>query len=113
MLLFFPLRSHAHQLSVGECNEAGDFIKNAALARDGGISEAIFIDKIRDDIEVIRAFPPQLRWFVQDDDDARLLLAAAAEVFQRPKEARVHQVEFFKSCMARAKMSGGARRASM
>lgn len=112
MLLFFPLRSHAHQLSVGECNEAGDFIKNAALARDGGISEAIFIDKIRDDIEVIRAFPPQLRWFVQDDD-ARLLLAAAAEVFQRPKEARVHQVEFFKSCMARAKMSGGARRASM
>ncbi|MGH8807656.1 MAG: hypothetical protein ACREX0_07245 [Noviherbaspirillum sp.] len=104
-LSLVPLPGSARQPGGNECVEAGDFIKNAALARDGGISEADFIGRIRDDIELIQAFPPQLRWFVQDDEDAAFLLAAAIEVFRKPKDAREHQREFVKACLLR----GGGR----
>src|SRR5437763_16528374 len=81
-LIFVPAICIAHQLSTTECTEGSDFIKNAVLARDGGMSEVRFIDKINEDIQVIQSLPPQLRWFVQDDDDAEFLLAAATDVFR-------------------------------
>jgi hypothetical protein len=105
VLSFFPSRINAHQLTVGECKEASDFIKNAAIARDNGVVEESFMSRISDDIEVIRSFPQQLRWFVQDDDDARFLLSAAANVFKHPKAARAHQADFFNNCMSNAKAS--------
>lgn len=103
---FFPAYCAAHEFSVQECVEGSNFIKNAALARDRGISEASFINKIRDDIEVIQGFPPQLRWFVQDDGDAAFLIDATAAVFQDPKTARMHQADFFVSCLSKAKSDG-------
>lgn len=103
-LMLLPALCLARQPSATECVQAGDFIKNAALARDGGMSEADFIGRIRDDIEIIRAFPPHLRWFVQDEDDAEFLLAAATDVFQKPRGASEHQNDFIKACMRK---SGG------
>ncbi|MGZ3254797.1 MAG: hypothetical protein ACXU7D_10875 [Burkholderiaceae bacterium] len=110
MLSFFPSHSAAHQFSVGECKEGSDFIRNAALARDNGMAEESFIDRVSDDIEVIRAFPPALRWFVQDGDDAKFLLSAAANVFQHPKPARAHQADFFNECIASTKATSSLRR---
>jgi hypothetical protein len=113
MLLLIPLRGSAHQFSVNECKEASDFIKNAAYARDNGITQSTFLSRIHDDIEIIRAFPPQLRWFIHDDDDAKVLLTAASDVFQRPKAARAHQVDFFKSCVENAKATDSSRKIKM
>lgn len=100
-MLLLPAAGHAHQLSVTECVEGGDFIKHAALARNNGISETGFLDRVRSDIEMIQAFPPQLRWFVQDDDDAQFLLGAVVDVFRKPKAASVHQADFFKACLGK------------
>jgi hypothetical protein len=93
---------------VQECVEGSDFIKNTALARDRGANEAAFISKLRDDIEIIQGFPPQLRWFVQDDGDANFLIDATTAVFEEPKAARMHQTEFFVSCIGKSKSDGNS-----
>lgn len=93
----------ARQLSVQECIEGSDFIRNAALARDNGMPASKFLDKIREDIEMIQSFPPQLRWFVQDEEDAAMLIAAATEVFQRPQAPISHQSDFFKTCLGKTR----------
>ncbi len=98
-LILIPAVCMAHQPSRQECVEGGDFIKNAALARDRGMPEESFISKIQDDIEVIKAFPPPLRWFVQDDEAADFLIAAATEVFRKPQEANKHRANFIKACL--------------
>lgn len=98
-LTLLPALCFARQPSAGECMEGGDFIRNAALARDGGMSEADFLARIRDDIEVIQAFPPHLRWFVQTEDDAEFLLTAATDVFQKPKAANEHRSDFLEACL--------------
>lgn len=92
-----------------ECREAGDFIHNAALARDGGMSEDAFLTRLREDIEVIQAFPPSLRWFVRDDDDAQFLMSYAARVFQEPQNPAAHQAEFLRACMAKVTHRPGVR----
>ena len=102
-LWLLPALCLARTPGVDECREAGDFIRNAALARDGGITEADFISRIRDDIEIIQAFPPDMRWFVQDEEDAEFLLAAATEVFQKPRLADEHQRDFVKACLVKAR----------
>jgi hypothetical protein len=102
LLAFLAATSIAGVPSARECVEAGDFIGNAALARDGGMSEEQFLGRIHEDLEVIKAFPPQLRWFVQDEDDARFLIDAATIVFREPKAAAVHRNDVIKACMARS-----------
>jgi hypothetical protein len=99
----------AHAPSVGECAEGSDFIHNAALARDNGTKESSFLGKIREDIELIQSFPPSLRWFVQDDDDAEFLIGAASEVFQRPRAPDLHRSDFLKACLARTRVTPSAR----
>ncbi|OWW22649.1 hypothetical protein [Noviherbaspirillum denitrificans] len=101
-LVLLPALSLARIPDANECVEAGDFIKNAAHARDSGMAEADFISRIRDDIEIIRAFPPHLRWFVQDEEDAEFLIAAATDVFRKPRLAAEHQRDFVKSCLVKA-----------
>ena len=63
----------AHPLTLAECAEGGEFIRNAALARDAGASREFFIGKLAEDLILIQAFPPQLRWFVQDAADEEFL----------------------------------------
>lgn len=92
---------HAHDLSIDECTEGGDFIRNAALSRDYGMSRTDFIGRMHGDLEAIRAFPPELRWFVQDEADERFLLTHAERVFDEPGAPETHENEFLQACFDR------------
>ena len=87
--------------SLPDCLEGSDFIANAARARDNGMPRDRFLTRMQDDFEVIRAFPPSLRWFAKDRDDERFLLEAAARVFDRPKAPATHHAEFLALCLER------------
>lgn len=87
---------------VQDCREGGDFIRNAALSRDNGMSRADFLARLRDDFEVVRAFPPALRWFVHTPEDERFLEAETARVFDAPEPADQHRAAFVARCLQRA-----------
>jgi len=106
------LPAGAHELTMSECLEGSDFIKNAALSRDYGISRDDFLGRMQSDLEAIQAFPPELRWFVQDQDDETLLVGFAQRVFDAPQAPESHQSDFLAACVQRRAMqSGGAVRA--
>src|SRR5256885_16722377 len=50
--------------TMADCLEASDFIANAALSRDNGMTRDAFIERLNGDFAAIRAFPSDLRWFV-------------------------------------------------
>ena len=87
--------------TLSECFEAGDFIANAALARDNGISREQFMGRLADDFVVIRAFPVDLRWFVKDADDERFLASAAEDVFTLRASPALHRSSFLRACIER------------
>jgi len=87
--------------SPTECAEGAEFIGNAARARDTGMARDAFIDQMEADFYAIRAFPRDLRWFVQDEADEAFLLGAARDVFDRPETPDAHRIGFFRSCMSR------------
>jgi hypothetical protein len=91
----------AHKLALSECKEGSDFIKNAALSRDNGMTKRQFINRLLQDMQAIRAFPASLRWFMQDEDDEHFLLGAAADVFDNPRLPDMHRRDFFELCLAR------------
>ena len=87
-----------HERTLQECLEGGDFIANAAKARDNGMTKAAFLGRLVDDIRLIQAFPPQLRWFVVDPEDAELLHEEAAKVFDTPLKPEAHRAQFLSRC---------------
>ncbi len=95
----FWLPAGAHELTRVECSEGGEFIRNAALARDAGITREFFINKLTEDLMLIQTFPPQLRWFVQDAGDEQLLSNAVFKVFDEPMPAEKHEAEFIGTCV--------------
>ena len=92
----------AHELTLAECTEGGEFIRNAALARDNGMTRALFLGKLEEDLMLIRAFPPQLRWFAQDASDEQLLTEAVLQVFDAPVKPEQHEAAFLMNCAAAA-----------
>lgn len=96
------LPAAAGSLTVEECFEGSDFIANAARARENGMPRAAFLARMRDDFELIHAYPPALRWFAKDDEDERFLLEAASEVFDAPGTPDDHRTRFLQACFARA-----------
>ena len=90
-----------HQRTLEECLEGGDFIANAAHSRDNGMTKAEFLGRLLDDIRLIQAFPPQLRWFVVDPEDAEFLAAEATKVFDAPARPDAHRAQFLSRCFAR------------
>jgi hypothetical protein len=92
-----PAASRA--IPVDECIEGGEFIKHAAMSRDSGITREFFMDRLAEDIMMIQAFPPQLRWFVQSESDEKLLTGAAARVFDEPMAPEKHEAAFIEECM--------------
>jgi hypothetical protein len=88
----------AHELTLAECREGGEFIRHAALARDNGITRAFFLGKLEEDLMLIRAFPPQLRWFAQDASDEKLLTEAVVQVFDAPVKPEQHEAVFIINC---------------
>src|SRR5450631_1711376 len=93
------LTAWASPHTLDECFEAGDFIANAARARDAGMSAEAFLTRMRQDYEVIQSFPSDLRWFVHDLDDEQFLLAEARSVFERPMTPDLHRVDFLDDCV--------------
>ncbi len=91
----------AHDLSVQECLEGGDFILHAAQARDAGYTRYRFLNQVVSDLISIQAYPPELRWFVQDQDDEALLVSAAEQVFDEPVEPDLHRDSFLQTCFTR------------
>ena len=99
----------AHSLTPAECTEGGEFIRNAALARDNGVTREFFVNKLVEDLIVIQSFPPQLRWFVQDSGDEKLLSEAVFKVFDEPTKADQHEASFVSACMQTAGAVDGKR----
>jgi hypothetical protein len=96
-----PSMAPAHDLTLDECLEGSDFIMHAAMSRENGMTREAFLERMESDIHLIQAFPPELRWFVQDQDDEELLTSAARLVFDSPREPQSHQSEFLAACSAR------------
>ena len=88
--------------SVRECREAGDFIRNAALARDAGVTREFFVGRLEDDLAAIRAYPAALRWFVRDNADEAFLRTEVHEVFDAPAKSELHRDAFLERCARRA-----------
>lgn len=84
---------------MDECIEGGQFIRNAALSRDNGITRDYFMSRLYADFEAIRVFPPDLRWFVRNEQDEALLTRAVEKVFDAPQAPRRHEIEFVDECM--------------
>jgi len=99
----------AHDLSANECQEAAEFIEHAAMSRDNGLSREAFMLRMQEDIAAIQAFPPALRWFVQDSADEQLLVSAAQQVFDEPRTPKDHRSDFDLACAERlsARRDGG------
>ena len=95
----FWLPAGAHELTRVECSEGGEFIRNAALARDAGITREFFVNKLSEDLMLIQSFPPDLRWFVQDAGDEQLLSDAVFRVFDEPMPAEKHEADFIGTCV--------------
>jgi len=99
----------AHALTMTECTEGGEFIRNAALARDNGVTREFFVNKLAEDLLVIQSFPPHLRWFVQDSGDEELLSEAVFKVFDEPMPAEQHESSFISACIQTAGSVDGKR----
>lgn len=92
----------AHPHSARECREGGDFIRNAALSRDNGITREFFVGRLEDDLATLRGLPAPLRWFVQDLGDESFLRTEVAEVFDAPQASERHQAAFLERCIQRS-----------
>lgn len=104
LLLTFSGVLHSHNLTIEECLEGSEFIRNAALLRDSGRPEGTkqeFIGRMEQDIEKIQAYPPELRWFVQDEEDKEFLLSQAKLVWDNPQPPQNHEQEFLNTCTNR------------
>lgn len=88
--------------SARECQEGGDFIRNAAMSRDSGTTRAFFVGRLEDDLQTIRAFPPSLRWFVHSAEDETFLRAEVEAVFDAPGPSEQHRAGFVERCVQRS-----------
>lgn len=88
--------------SALECREGSDFIRNAALARDSGVSREFFVGRLEDDLAAIQAFPAALRWFAHDAGDADFLRSEVHAVFDDPAASEQHRDGFLERCARRA-----------
>ena len=105
--LLYAACALAHPHSARECSEGGDFIRNAALSRDGGTTRAFFVGRLEEDLLTIRAFPPALRWFVRDEDDELFLRSEVEAVFDAPQSSEQHRAGFVARCARRAERQAG------
>ncbi|MEO8755336.1 MAG: hypothetical protein ABI624_21960 [Casimicrobiaceae bacterium] len=96
------LTAGASTLTVEDCFEGSDFIAHAALARENGMSREAFLGRLEDDLLLIHAFPPALRWFAKDEDDEIFLTQAAREVFDAPDTPEGHRARFLAACFGRS-----------
>lgn len=94
-------QTQAHQPSFQECIEGSEFILHAAMSRDSGTSRDDFVGRVQSDLNAIQSFPPEYRWFAQDEDDEDFLLGASEAVFDTPRTPQIHQSDFLQACVGR------------
>ena len=95
-----PTVAGALTVTLEECDEGADFIRNAALSRDNGAKPDEFLRRLEEDLVLIQSVPPALRWFARDEDDEAMLRVAAIGVFSEPRGPHDHHREFLASCRA-------------
>ena len=105
----WAVQGMAHSLTKNECNEGGEFIRNAALARDNGITREFFVNKLVEDLMMIQSYPPSMRWFVQDASDEKFLSEAVFKVFDEPVKAEQHEASFVGACLERVALGDGLK----
>lgn len=88
----------AFTVAEQSCREGEDFIRNAALSRDYGISASEFIGRVEADLLWLKSLKPEQRWFAQDDEDAALLRAAVRSVFTHRLTPAQHGEAFRQAC---------------
>lgn len=98
-LVALPCLAQAGTPTAGECREGGEFIRNAALARDAGMAREDFIGRMQSDFLLIKAFPPEWRWFAKDEADEAFLLGEANLVFDQPQAPARHEAQFLRHCL--------------
>jgi hypothetical protein len=106
LALVWPFTVDAQAHSVRECSEGSDFIRNAALSRDSGTTHDFFVERLENDLVMIRAFPAALRWFVHSPDDEVFLRAEVEAVFDTPRNIEQHRSGFMERCVRRAERLG-------
>lgn len=99
LLLSAAAPATARFLTHQDCREGGDFIRNAALSRDNGISARVFTERLEGDLQVVGSLPVESRWFVYGDAEADLLRRQVAEVFEQPQPPDAHLRNFLASCL--------------
>ena len=105
LLALVPLPGSALTVTVRDCLEGAQFIENAAHARNNGITREAFVARLDEDLQIIQAFPPSLRWFAQDEEDALLLRGAVLQVFTQVQAPKEHAAGFLAVCRAVARTS--------
>ena len=88
--------------SSRECSEGGDFIRNAALSRDGGASREFFVGRLEEDLFTIRAFPPALRRNTSSSGLCTNQRSEVEAVFDTPLSSELHRAGFLERCTQRA-----------
>jgi len=94
--------AQAIEVDAGECSEGAQFIGNAAQSRKNGATKEMFVTKLDEDLFVLAAIPPELRWFAHGDAEAQFLREAVLNVFEFPRDPKEHAIEFLASCLSSA-----------
>ena len=71
------------------------------IVRENGVTRAAFLGRLEEDLELIQAYPPQLRWFAKDTEDERFLFESAQRVFDAPEAPERHRARFLAACFTR------------
>ena len=98
-LVLFVAPVQALTLTMQDCREGAQFIENAALSRDNGMSANAFVNRLEEDLLLIKSFPASVRWFARDEDDADFLRRSVNRVFDAPESAGLHRQHFLESCL--------------
>ena len=73
-LLLASFAADAHTRSKFECAQFNVFIQDQAYSRDSGaLTKQTSLNILASDLALIKAFPAQARWFVQDESDAKFI----------------------------------------
>ncbi len=95
--------AQASEHTIAECIEGSEFIGNAAHARENGMSREAFLSRLEEDFQLIKAYPPQMRWFAKDREDEAFLYESARDVFDQPQTPERHRARFLAACLGRGK----------
>lgn len=91
-------RSLRKRPAKAQCRQAAQFVLQAAMARDAGMSPALFLATLERDLDTLLARPLHQRWFVRSPVEAGLIRFAAVAVFNRPASAAQHGRQFQLIC---------------